>query len=115
MVKYIVLLNRRSDIDKKTFLERWHKGHLPLLENLPGLKRCVLSSSISTPDYESLFDGMGELWFESVDAALDAFNTPAGEAARRDTPEFADPDSVVRFFVEELYEYNEEMSEANGA
>lgn len=103
MVKYVVLLNRRADLDRDAFLKRWHEGHLPLLEKLPGLRRCVLSSGVSAEGYQAPFDGMGELWFDSVEAALSAFNTPEGQAARRDTPEFADPDSVVRFFVEERW------------
>ena len=102
MVKYVVLLKRRPEIDHDTFMKEWQGAHLDLIKQLPGLRRCVLNDPISVPNYAPDFDGLGILWFDSVEAAFEAFASPQGQATRQDTPRFADPDSVIRFFAEEV-------------
>ena len=102
MVKYTILLKRRDSIDRATFLKLWREGHLPLIRQLPGVRRIELHEVIDAPNYPAQYDGLGLLWFDSVEAALAAFASPAGQAARQDTPRFADSSAAMRFFVEEL-------------
>lgn len=102
MVKYVVLLKKHASIDRETFLKLWREGHLPIISQLPGVRKIELHALVGVPDYPSDYDGMGMLWFDSVEAALAAFASPIGQAARQDTPRFADSASAKRFFVEEL-------------
>jgi uncharacterized protein (TIGR02118 family) len=102
MVKYVILLKRRDPLDKQTFLELWQEGHLPILRQLPGIRKIELHEIVNTPNYPSDYDGIGLLSFDSVEAALAAFATPIGQAARQDTPRFADSAGAMRFFVTDL-------------
>jgi len=102
MVKYVVLLKRRPDLGRATFLKTWQEEHLPIIQKLPGLRRVELNATVEAAGYVPDYDGIGVLWFDSVEAALEAFQSPQGLAARQDTPRFADPDSAVRFFAHEL-------------
>lgn len=102
MVKYVILLKKRASIDRETFLKMWREGHLPIISQLPGVHKIELHATVDTPDYPSDYDGVGMLWFDSVEAALSAFASPIGQAARQDTPRFADSTGALRFFVEEL-------------
>ncbi|SRR5258708_6091574 len=102
MVKYVILLKRLDSLDKESFLKHWREGHLPIISQLPGIRKIELHAIVNAPNYRSDYDGMGLLWFESVEAALTAFASPAGQAARQDTPRFADSAGAMRFFVEEF-------------
>jgi uncharacterized protein (TIGR02118 family) len=102
LVKYTILLRRRESIDRQTFLKLWREGHLPIISQLPGVRKIELHEIIDAPNYPAQYDGLGMLWFDSVEDALAAFASPAGQAARQDTPRFADSAAALRFFVEEL-------------
>lgn len=101
MVRYIVLVKRRADLDRETFLRLWTQDHAALIGRLPGLRRYQFGPTFPAPGYEPQYDGIGQLWFDSVEAALAAFQSPAGQAARADTPRFADTEAVRRFFAED--------------
>ena len=104
MVKYVILLKRRDSMDRETFLKAWKEGHLPIIKQLPGVRKIELHAVADAPNYPSAYDGMGLLWFDSVEAALAAFASPVGQAARQDTPRFADSTGAMRFFVDVLEE-----------
>ncbi len=99
MVKYVVLLRRGQDVSHEEFLRHWRDVHAPLILKLPGLRRVSLHPVVPAPGYSPPFDGLGELWFDSVEGALAAFNTEEGRATRADTPTFADSTAAVRLFV----------------
>jgi len=101
MVKYVILLKRLESIDRETFLKMWREGHLPIISQLPGVRKIELHAMLDAPNYPPEYDGLGMLWFDSVEAALAAFASPVGQAARQDTPRFADSSGAMRFFVEE--------------
>ena len=101
MVRYIVLVKRRADLDRETFLRLWTQDHAALIGRLPGLRRYQFGPTLPAPGYEPEYDGIGQLWFDSVEAALAAFQSPAGQAARADTLHFADTEAVRRFFAED--------------
>ncbi len=101
MVKYVVLLRRREGVSAEQFREHWLTIHRSLVEQLPGLRGYTLSPTIPRSDYPPAFDGVGELWFDSAEAALHAFQSEAGRATRADTPNFADSAEAVRFFADD--------------
>ena len=102
MIKYVILLKRRPDIDHATFLRIWHDEHVPLLRQLPGIRGIELLDTLDVPDYVSGYDGVGLLSFDSMEAATAAFASPAGQAARRHTPTFADSSGALRLFAHVL-------------
>lgn len=101
MIRYVVLVKRRADVDRDAFLRRWTEEHAALIARLPGLRRYQFGPTVDVPGYEPGYDGIGQLWFDSAEAALEAFRSPEGQAARADTPRFADTDAIQRFFAED--------------
>jgi uncharacterized protein (TIGR02118 family) len=104
MVKYVVLVKRRPELDRETFRRLWQDEHLPLIRALPGLRRVELNLATEVANYPPQFDGVGILWFDSVDAALAAFQSPQGQTVRQHTPTFADSGAAIRMFVTSLEE-----------
>ena len=102
MIKYVILLKRRPEIDHATFLKIWREEHTPILQQLPGIRSIELNSTLDVPNYAPDYDGIGLLTFDSMDAANAAFAGPAGQAARQHTPTFADSANAMRFFAEPL-------------
>jgi uncharacterized protein (TIGR02118 family) len=71
MVKYVVLVKRRPELDRETFRRRWQEEHLPLIRTLPGLRRVELNLATEVANYPPQFDGIGILWFDrSTDLAF---------------------------------------------
>ncbi len=82
MHRVVIYLKRRPDLLQPAFFDWWLGQHRGLAEQLPGLRRYVISLAASGPDVP--FDGMAELWFDDQTAADAAFASPAGQAARAD-------------------------------
>ena len=38
MIRYVVLVKRRADVDRDAFLRRWTEEHAALIARLPGLR-----------------------------------------------------------------------------
>lgn len=101
VVKYVVLLQRSAGMTRAAFLQHWLNLHTPMVAQLPGIRGYALSPTVAAAGYESDYDGIGELWFDSVEEALAAFNTPEGRALRADTQRFADSERAIRFFAQD--------------
>lgn len=82
MQRVVIYLKRRSDLLQPAFFDWWLGQHRGFAEQLPGLRRYIISLAASGPDVP--FDGMAELWFDDLAAADAAFASPAGQAARAD-------------------------------
>jgi uncharacterized protein (TIGR02118 family) len=95
-------LKRRADLDRAGFVDWWLNHHAPLIVEVPGLRRYVVSPaavpSSAVPD-ETSFDGVAELWFDDADALARGFGSAAGAAARADGA--AHTSRVERLHVEE--------------
>jgi uncharacterized protein (TIGR02118 family) len=76
-VKYLAFLNRADGMTRDDFQEYWFKKHVPLALKTPQLQRyraCVTGISLNgdsllkaTPD-PAPFDGVVEMWFESLES-----------------------------------------------
>jgi uncharacterized protein (TIGR02118 family) len=82
MQRVVIYLKRRADLPQPVFFDWWLGQHRALAEQLPGLRRYIISLAADAPD--GPFDGMAELWFDDLAAADAAFASPAGETARTD-------------------------------
>jgi uncharacterized protein (TIGR02118 family) len=83
MQRIVVYLKRRADLAQPAFFDWWLGQHRQLAEQLPGLRRYIISLAADAP--EGRFDGMAELWYEDLAAADDAFASAAGQAALADS------------------------------
>jgi uncharacterized protein (TIGR02118 family) len=117
VVKLVFCLHRRSDIDEDDFHRYWTEVHGPLAVSLApvlGIRRYVqlhtitgrvndaLASGRGAPEH---FDGIAELWFDSLDslfaAASSAEGAAAAETLRIDEARFIDHSRSPIFVGEE--------------
>ncbi|RJP26951.1 MAG: EthD family reductase [Actinobacteria bacterium] len=122
MVKLVYCVRKRSDLSDEEFHDYWLNQHGPLVAGLaPGLnlRRYVQSHIIpaelhdiiqATRGLRAPYDGLAELWWDSLDAFIDAYSSPEGldadAALREDEAKFIDFSDSCIFFSEEhtIYE-----------
>ena len=95
MYKVIILLTRREGTTHDEFLHWWLNDHRALAEQLPGVRKLVFNDVAdgSGPD------GIAELWFDSEQAAIDAYATEAGKRVAAHTLSYVQ--SRIRLVVTE--------------
>jgi uncharacterized protein (TIGR02118 family) len=87
MEKMIICLRRRPDLTPEAFREHWREIHAPLVARHAatlGIKRYVqvfAREATPTGGRPEGFDGIGEVWVESVEAFRAAAATPLGGVA----------------------------------
>ena len=88
-VKIVALLRARPGLSREEFLRHWQHEHPAVVWALPGLRAYHQTPAIehrkSWP-----YDGMAELWFDSVEDIRSAFDSPAAEPMREDEKVFLD-------------------------
>ena len=91
MIKRISLLRRLPGASHDEFVDHWTGPHTQIVRSLPGLRgmRLGVVEGVWTPDGSAPWDGVGELWFDSVGDAQRAFASEQ-HAARLavDRPQF---------------------------
>jgi uncharacterized protein (TIGR02118 family) len=117
VVKLVFCLHRRPDIEEDEFHRYWTEIHGPLaaslapvlgirryvqLHTLPGRLNDALASGRGAPEH---FDGIAELWFDSLESlmagALSAEGAAAAETLRIDEARFIDHSRSPIFVGEE--------------
>jgi uncharacterized protein (TIGR02118 family) len=96
VIKLTFCLRRREGLSREEFQRMWHEEHAPLVRkhaDTLGIRKYVQVHTTTTPFNDALrgsrdappeYDGVAELWWDSVDAAASAASTPEGaEAARQ--------------------------------
>ncbi len=117
MIKLVYCVKKRSDLSDEEFHDYWLNKHGPLVRKLgPDLKvlRYVQSHTMSlelhdmvkaTRGLGDIYDGLAELWWESLDTFIDAYSSPEGmdadAALREDEAKFIDFTASCIFFTEE--------------
>jgi ketosteroid isomerase-like protein len=117
MIKAVVLFSRRSDVSPEALSKRWleHgelvRKHAKALRMRRYVQNHKLSSDALAPFTglrgwpTSKFDGMVEVWHDSLEDIEAAFASPEGQAANRelaaDEAEFIDQSSVQVFLTVE--------------
>ena len=70
---------------------------------MPGLRKYVQDHVLpELSQGEPPYDGIAELWFDSVDAFQAALASPEGQATLADVPNFLEADKVRAVTVEEV-------------
>ena len=95
MIKLVFCVRRRAEMSREEFQRYWRERHAPLVREAAaalGIRRYVQAHTLTSPVNDGLrrgrgapeeFDGVAELWFESLDALTAAGATPEGRAASR--------------------------------
>jgi uncharacterized protein (TIGR02118 family) len=117
MIKIVFCLRRRADLSREEFHAYWLTNHGPLVrshaESL-GIRRYVqvhaiddaISTAIAGPRQSpEPFDGVAELWLDSLDALIASGSSEAGRAAAAalldDERRFIDLERSPLFLAEE--------------
>ena len=117
MIKIVFCLRRRSDLSREAFQDYWLNQHAPLVRShadVLGIRRYIQVHTID--DAISLavagsrhspepFDGVAELWLDSLDALMASGSSDAGRAASRalleDERRFIDLEHSPLFLADE--------------
>ncbi len=102
MIKRLTLWWPRQGVSVDTALAHWRDVHARLVEEVPGVRRYVQDRCTTGPDGTApRYAGVGELWFDSVEAAKAALSTPEWHAVLEDASTFMDLERVTAAWVEE--------------
>ncbi len=113
MVKLVACLQRKPGMSPEEFHRYWREVHGPLVKSVPEFFRYVrryvqghtVSPSVAgfPPQAVAPYDGVAELWFESVEDVGKAFSEPRYlEVIRPDEQKFLDLPNCKVFVVEEV-------------
>lgn len=114
MIKLAVLLKRRKDLSFEEFDRYWDGTHGDLVVGIPEFTRHVHRYSqahLIDPTYNGEgmawkradFDGIAEVWFESIEAMTTAFNEPRFiEIVGPDDEKFIDRDATAILVTREF-------------
>ena len=95
MVKLVFCLTRLPHLSREEFQRYWRERHGPLVRECAKaleIRRYVQVHTLETPVNDALrrgrggpepYDGVAELWFDSLEALAAAGATPEGRAAGR--------------------------------
>ena len=93
MIKLSFCLHRLPSLSRETFQHYWFEKHGPLVASYKEtlrIRRYVQMHAATTPindviragrNTPEMYDGVAELWWDSVDDMRAASGTPAGQAA----------------------------------
>jgi len=108
MVKLIILVKKKTDMDLDEFHTYWRNNHGGLYKTMPALKKYVrkYNQCHTLPEaYKrnaAPYDGVAELWFDSYDAIDQFLEDPDYMAkVRPDEKKFCDFESLVFFATSE--------------
>lgn len=91
VLKFVVVLSKRSDLSEERFREIFRDVHRPLALKIPGLLRHVVNFPAADESRKHpQWDAIVELHFEGREAMEAAWRSPEGVASTRDLEEFAD-------------------------
>src|ERR1017187_513184 len=97
MIKLVFTLRRREDMTREEFQRYWRERHAPLVKRHADalhIRRYVQVHARDTDHDEAVagargseprfYDGVAELWWDSLEELTAAFTTEAGQAAAQE-------------------------------
>jgi uncharacterized protein (TIGR02118 family) len=100
LIKRVSLVRRKEGMTHEAFLAHWMGPHAEIVRQLPGLRGLRFGVVQRWTPGEATWDGVGELWFDSIEAADAAFATePHASALKADRAKFLGEAQAA--FVEE--------------
>jgi uncharacterized protein (TIGR02118 family) len=99
MIKLVYCITKKAGLTDDEFFHYWKNVHGPIGARIPGLRRLVQSHRVTVPGDKHLpsYDGMAELWFDSVEDLLAARQSAEWKVSTEDEANFINPDMVAHF------------------
>jgi len=73
MIKRVSLVRRKPELTHEAFIAHWMGPHADIVKQLPGLRGLRFGVVQRWTPEAAAWDGIGELWFDSIEAADKAF------------------------------------------
>lgn len=73
MIKRVSLIRRKEGMSREAFFAHWTGPHADIVRRMPGVRGLRFGKVESWTPEEAAWDGVGEVWFDSVEAAHAAF------------------------------------------
>lgn len=99
MYKAILLLPRRKDLSHRAFMDYWLEHNQPLARAVPGVVRFEWFEALIAPEGEPPFDGVVEMWFETLADVQEAIQSPEAKKAEEDLVNFVDYSGYTVFLT----------------
>ena len=91
MIKRLTIWHARPGVAEDEALRHWQTNHAGLVRQVPGVRRYVQDHCVESPEGGGVpYTGLGEVWFDSFDAAQVATKTPEWSAVIADAETFMD-------------------------
>jgi len=109
MVKLIICATRKPGMSHEEFGKDWREKHGPLVKSVAEFSRhvrryvqCHLEKTDVPFGIPGDYDGIAELWFDSIESAATAFREPKYlEIIRPDEGKFLDLQKCISFVTKE--------------
>jgi uncharacterized protein (TIGR02118 family) len=103
VIKVVYCISKKAGLSDEEFFDYWQNVHGPIGARIPGLRKLVQSHrlQIAEDSHSADFDGVAELWFDSVGSLLAARETFEWKASSADEANFIDHKKVAYFVSEE--------------
>jgi uncharacterized protein (TIGR02118 family) len=103
MVKLVYCITKKKVLTDEEFFRYWRDVHGPIGARIPRLRKLVQSRRITIPGdkFRPDYDGMAELWFDTIEDLLAARGSPEWKASNDDEVNFLDHSKVAYFVTEE--------------
>ena len=122
MYKHIALLVRQDGMTHEEFVEHWQETHTPIAKDIEGVVR--YQQVLPTEPEHAEFDGIAELYFETLDDLYAALGSPGSRdydptrevaaKAREDVDHFLAIEKRPRFIGEEIVQKDEVDGDTDG-
>lgn len=102
MIKRLTMWHAKESVPSHEALAYWRSTHADLVRQVPGIRRYVQHHCVNSPEGRPIpYTGLGEVWFDSFEAAALATSTDAWSAVIADADTFMDLGNVVAAWAEE--------------
>lgn len=99
MAKLVALYKKPANPEE--FDAQYFNEHVPLVNKIPGLRRCEVAKVTGSPAGECEYYMIAELYFDSMDELKAGMGSPEGKAAAKNIMSFA-KDILYMMFAEEV-------------
>lgn len=79
MIKIVAVIRKKPGMSREEFQRHWNEDHPAYVRRLPGIRRYRQNPAVEHRA-EWPFDGMAELWFDSIRAVKEAYAGEEGTA-----------------------------------
>jgi uncharacterized protein (TIGR02118 family) len=103
MIKAIFFIKRKAGMSLEDFREYWIKNHAPVVLKIPGLVKYVQSHTMDSGyrNHEPIYDGIAELWYESIDDMRKNAGTAIAREGLEDDEKFLDMSKLAFILTRE--------------